>query len=121
MPLAHPAPLTDRLTGTLPPQAHTACPPIDRHKPRVPGVETRLQYNFLRPALAPLGLTTAFGFGHGTPASPCTAAAAPRPSALPGRSYLTGGGETVSGQDDTGLRLIENTQQDARLRLRYNV
>lgn len=66
--------LTDRLSGTLALKAqaiHTDGLLIDAYIPkderyglRVSGVEALLKYNFLKPALDPLGLSATFGFEH---------------------------------------------------------
>lgn len=65
---------TDRLSGALTLKAQAIdtdgllidayIPRDERYGLRVSGVEALLQYNFLKPALDPLGLSATFGFEH---------------------------------------------------------
>lgn len=66
--------ITDRLTGTVGLKAQAIdtegllidayIPKDGRYGLRVSGMEARLKYNFLKPALDPLGLSATFGFEH---------------------------------------------------------
>jgi hypothetical protein len=66
--------ITDRLTGTVGLKAQAIdtedllidayIPKDERYGLRVSGVEALLKYNFLKPALDPLGLSATFGFEH---------------------------------------------------------